>query len=70
MPYTLNLERRLVCQALQKVFNISSTTSWVVQEVLSTIAILSAVTVKRLAVEQKVKQKYFENKVTNSILIN
>ena len=55
MPYNLNLQRRPVCQNLEKVFDISSTKTWVATEV--TLAILSAITVKRLAVKHEVKQK-------------
>ena len=36
----------------------SNATIWVAQEVVDTLAILSAMTVKRLAVEQKVKQNF------------
>ena len=38
--------------------NLLGTTVWVAQEVLSTVAIPSAITVKRLAVEREVKQKF------------
>ena len=43
-------------------FDISSTTTSVVPEVLSVLAILSAITTKRLAVEQEVRQKYLKMK--------
>ena len=41
----------------------SSTTIWLAQEVVETLAILSAMTVKRLVVEQKVKQKISKTKL-------
>ena len=41
-----------------KAFDISSNTVWVAQKVLSTPGILSAIIVKRLAVEREVKQKF------------
>ena len=46
----------------------SNTTVCVVPEVLNALAILSAILVERLAVEQEVKQKFIE--ITKSILKN
>ena len=42
--------------------SVSSTTVCVVPEVLNALEILSAILVERLAVEQKVKQKFMEIK--------
>ena len=45
-----------------KSFDKSSTRVWVPPEVSKTLAILSAITVKRLAVEREVKQKFMKIK--------
>ena len=47
--------------------DISSTTAWVAQQVLRTLANLPEMTIKRLAVERKSVVKNSEEEVTNSI---